>query len=398
MSKLIKLLHLVNQTPIYLASFLVKRDKNIWIFGSWKGQLYNDNSKYLFEYVLNEEKDIKAFWIVKSKSLFKELKFNNKPVLYCYSPKGIYIQLKAGACFFTQSHRLDFLGSAVGRRTLLVQLWHGMPLKKILNDDEANKAQESNTVNLLLNKVFPWTIDKWDIVISPSSKAEAIFRSAFGDTIKIINSGFPRNKNLLQQTHDKINLEVKNIIYMPTFRGSASTVESDDYIEKYLTKNGFDFDVINALCNKNGINFHIKLHPSNKLSNELTSKIDSLQNTHLIDNHFDFYEDVSTFDLLITDYSSIFFDFVLTGKPIMHVAFDLEDYIADSRELYFDYNEIKVGESFYNWSEVFKNIITSNSIDLIKSENYKKIVDLMNADTKNSCENIVYEAKKYLNI
>ena len=273
-----------------------------------------------------------------------------------------------------------------------------MPLKKILNDDEANKAQESNTVNLLLNKVFPWTIDKWDIVISPSSKVEAIFRSAFGDTIKIINSGFPRNKNLSQQTNDKINLEVKNIIYMPTFRGSASTVESDDYIEKYLTKNGFDFDIINALCNKNGINFYIKLHPSNKLNNELTSKINSLQNIHLIDNHFDFYEDVSTFDLLITDYSSIFFDFVLTGKPIMHVAFDLEDYIADSRELYFDYNEIKVGESFSSWSEVFHTIITSNSIDLTKSKNYKRIADLMNADTKNSCENIIYEAKKHLNI
>ena len=93
MAKLIKLLHLVNQTPIYLASFLVKRDANIWVFGSWKGQLYNDNSKYLFEYVLNEKKDIKAFWIVKNKRLFKELKFNNKPVLYYYSPKGIYIHL-----------------------------------------------------------------------------------------------------------------------------------------------------------------------------------------------------------------------------------------------------------------------------------------------------------------
>lgn len=395
-SKIVKLSSLAIQLPIYFSSFFIEKRDDIWVFGSWKGQLYNDNSKYFFEYIVDEKKDIKAFWIAKNRGLYKELKSNGKPVLYCYSPKGIYIQLKAGACFFTQSHRLDLLGSAVGRNTLLVQLWHGMPLKKILNDDAAHKTQEKSIFNTILNKVFPWTIDKWDMVTSPSTKAEAVFRSAFGDEIKIINSGFPRNVNFLKETTKPAH-RIKNIIYMPTFRGYSLSKESNLFIEKYFAKNNFDYELINQICKNNDIIFNIKLHPTNNISRFLKEKLRKLSNINYIESNFDFYEEANNFDLLITDYSSVFFDFVLTGKPLLHVAFDLQEYILESRDLYFNYNDISIGKDFSDWLEVFNFIVSMDFNELKELSSYKKVFSLMDANEVNSCAVIHDEAVSYLN-
>lgn len=397
-NKLKRLLQFTCQTPIYLSSFIIKRNPDLWVFGSWNGQLYNDNSKYLFEFIINEKKDINAIWITKNKKLLKKLKSNGKPALYCYSLKGIYIQLRAGACFFTQSHRLDLLGAAVAKEALLFQLWHGMPLKKILNDDVLYKSKTNNVVKVTLEKLFPWTADKWDRVISPSIGSEDIFASAFGGNTKIINSGFPRNKKIqdISLSSDRLNEKISNIIYMPTFRGSPKSSESNKLIEKYLQKNGFDFQLINEYCIKNNQNFYIKLHPSNDFSESVKRQINLLSNIYLLDSNFDFYEEAHKFDLLITDYSSVFFDFILSKRPILHVAFDINDYIKNSRELYFNYDSIRVGPNFKDWVDVFNYINILNYEEVINSPNYKKIYSMMRPGINDTCEVIYNEARESL--
>lgn len=397
-NKIIKLFNLVNQTPIYFASSFIKRDPNLWVFGSWSGQLYNDNSKYLFEYIVESKNNINAVWITKNRKVLKELKSRQQPAYYCYSVRGIYIQLKAGACFFTQSHSLDLLGSAT-QRALLFQLWHGMPLKKILNDDNSLRTNKNNKLRLLINKAFPWTKDEWDVVISPSKDAERIIRSAFGDEVIIINSGFPRNKRLCIPSLNTPNAKIKKVIYMPTFRGIPSTISSNEYIQQYLIDNGFEINKINKLCYENKINFYIKLHPVNDVTDDFRHQINTSSNVHLLDNNFDFYEDAQDFDLLITDYSSIFFDFSLTKKPILHVAFDVNDYISNSRELYFKYEDIRVGKKLSNWLEVIEYISSVENIEeLIHSENYQNILKLMCADTDNPSNHIYQEAVKLLQL
>lgn len=398
-SKIFKLLALASQTPIYLASFFIKRDINTWVFSSWEGKQYNDNSKYLFEYIVNNKTDIKAVWITKDKRILKVLKKNNRPVLYCYSPLGLYTQLKAGACFFTQFPNSDFLGAAVINKSLLVQLWHGMPLKKILLDDSDYLRYQKSLVNRILILFFPWSRHKWDLVVSPSKKAEKEFRSAFGSHPIIINSGYPRNENLLKSSSNTINESIENIIYMPTFRKKADNSKGNDFIESYLINNGFDFVYINQICSDNDINFYIKLHPSELPEYKLKNYIDSLSNIHILNNEFDFYEEAQNFDLLITDYSSVFFDFLLTGKPILHVAFDLQDYIANSRELYVNYENIKVGDDFQNWIEVFDYILSTDRKYITQLKNYKNSLDIMqNPAANQSCSTIYHEVKKTLNM
>lgn len=396
-TKLKKLAQLGIQIPIFISNLVVKKDSNLWVFGSWKGQLYNDNSKYLFEYILDNKQDINAIWVTKNRKLLKELRNSNKPAVYCYSPMGIYTQLTAGACFFTQFSSLDFLGSAVYNSKVHIQLWHGMPLKKILLDDDLYIKQQNSWINKVLTTVFPWTQNRWDIVISSSKEAESIFQSAFGHNTKVINTGFPRNKNLQEIEIIPATLDIKKIIYMPTFRGRPPAMESNQFIEEYLINNGFNFQLINELCVRNNQHFYLKLHPANQLSSVLEGEIDSLSNIHFLNNDFDFYEDANSFDLLITDYSSVFFDFILTNKPVLHVAFDLEDYIANSRELYFNYEDIRIGRPFSNWIDVFYYINSLNKSDLIESENYQKILKLMTAETNNVCEHIYCEVTKYLN-
>lgn len=383
------------QIPIYLISFMIKRNNNIWIFGSWKGKSYSDNSKYLFEYIKNNHSEISAYWIVKDKDLYSKLIKKKISVYYCYSIKGIYLQMKAGVCFFTQSHRLDLLGSAVWRSNLLFQLWHGMPLKKILNDDMKHFKRENSVVKKIFVSIFPWIKDSWHITISPSVFTENILKSAFGEKTKIINVGFPRNENILKNSRS-VN-KIKNIIYMPTFRDANKYNTSNKQFENYLLNSGFNFSEIDEICKNNNLKFFIKLHPSNSFSIDKQREIKNLTNIIYIDGDFDFYENSEKYDLLITDYSSIFFDWLLSKKPLLHVAFDLEEYIENNRELYFNYEDIKLGSNFTNWKDVFE-FISDNLFENIEYKiKYENLYNFFFSESAiKSSENICKEVKKIL--
>ncbi len=79
----------------------------------------------------------------------------------------------------------------------------------------------------------------------------------------------------------------------------------------------------------------------------------------------DIYTVLNEFDCLITDYSSIYFDFLLTDKPIIFAPFDFKWYISNDRELYFDYKKVTPGPTCSNWKEVI------DSIKVIKDNSHK---------------------------
>ena len=68
-------------------------------------------------------------------------------------------------------------------------------------------------------------------------------------------------------------------------------------------------------------------------------------------------------DVLITDYSSIYFDYLLLDRPIIFFDYDLKEYLNDSRELYFDYDEFTPGEKVSNYHELKKAIFKSVNSD-----------------------------------
>ena len=107
---------------------------------------------------------------------------------------------------------------------------------------------------------------------------------------------------------------------------------------------------------KNKIVLNIKMHPVNKPKDELIEKYKSLNSISFMEE-VDVAEILPNTDILITDYSSVFFDFLLTNRPIIFAPFDYEKYITKDRELYYDYDEVTPGPKCKNWEEVLEWIV-----------------------------------------
>ena len=130
---------------------------------------------------------------------------------------------------------------------------------------------------------------------------------------------------------------------MPTFRKSE-TLFFDD----------FDKDDFQEFLEENNVLFCIKLHPKSKLNEEFKN-IQS-ENIMMINKDADPYVFLKLADVLITDYSSIYFDYLLLDRPIIFFAYDLKEYLNDSREMYFDYDEFTPGEKVWDYQGL-KNCI-----------------------------------------
>jgi len=349
--KLVRTAFLVPLNVVYLfASFIPKR-KNLWLFSSWKGQKFLDNPKYIFNYILENENSIHPYWMLKDKRLFEDMQREGYPVVFAYSLRGIVYLLRAGAVIFTHSVEWEFIACCVGYTTKRVQTWHGIPLKKIGYDDHIYSSTRLKVkIRMLL---LLYTTDKLDLVLAASEDEKKHLVTAFGvkDHVVVV-TGYPRNDKLTtvisSKTETKPNL--KKIIYMPTFRGSIGSEF------KLLSGMEFDFPKINQILHASNAELHIKLHPVQKFSTldiELISQHDRI---HTVFDVGDVYLSLGSYDLLITDFSGVFFDYLITGKPIILAPLDMKNYIIQDRELYYDYNDICPDPPCYTWSEVFERI------------------------------------------
>ncbi|MBE2919756.1 hypothetical protein HPK02_13235 [Anoxybacillus flavithermus] len=179
---------------IYNFSKVIPKQKKLFVFGSWFGNKFSDNSKYIFLHALNDN-DIKAVWITKSKSVYNEMKKKGiNEVLLSNSIEGIWTQLRAKV-FFTSTGVYDMNEYLMGG-ALHVNLWHGLPLKKIMYDDEKNLQRlprYSSKVQFIIDLLKSRDREK-ELTIATSKKIKEIYISAFKqDANQIEIFGQPRN-------------------------------------------------------------------------------------------------------------------------------------------------------------------------------------------------------------
>lgn len=160
--------------------------------------------------------------------------------------------------------------------------------------------------------------------------------------------GHPRNDILLRQPgkHDLVNVDTecyaairqhrkkggKVVVYMPTFRDNFM-----DFIDAQgnivLNPGG-----LAAFAEKHNTLFLLKLHP---YVND--AKLSALPGIVRYPSHLDIYPLLPLADALITDYSSVYFDFLLLDRPVLYFAYDLERYISQDRELFFPFEDLTPG-------------------------------------------------------
>jgi len=361
LKKLFRYLSFAILLPACWLSRIFPRNYKLWVFGAWFGKRYSDNARYLFEYV-QDDKGIKAIWITKNKDLISQIRRNGNNVFLASSPLGIYYMLRAGVAIV--SSRLEDLNGALILGAFKVNLWHGAPMKK-LNFDENIFETEKTTkkyIRRIMYSILPYTreIKIYDFLLATSDYFKPIMASAFNiSTNNVHTFGYPRNDILFDENYHsgymeklKGRYDCKNIIaYLPTYR--ASNNQEKDF---ELFSNGFNRKAMEAFLKETDSVLFIKLHyaEQERMRNkhfDLGSRIIYADENEVAD-----INDVLQYiDVLITDYSGVYFDYLLLNRPVIFLAFDLEAY-TNQRGFYDDYDFYISGPIAKNWQEIIEHV------------------------------------------
>lgn len=350
--------------PIYWLSFLMPRDRKLWLFGSTFGRRFADNPKYLFLYISQHraELGIRPVWITHSREIVRLLQGNGYEAYYYHSIKGIWLALRGKVYLFDNYAKdINFWQSG---GAVKVNLWHGIPLKKIQADNLFDTFRHPR--NLWERwKNFPRNLSDekpHHYVLATSDFLKPVFCSAFR-TENVLVCGYPRNDSMLSAGLRNLStakeeealgqlrrkLEgggLRMLYYMPTFR--------DSEVRFFEVVN---MEELNGFLESNKLLLCVKLHPKSKLGRRF-AEIGG-RNVSVVDADADPYLFIRESSLLVTDYSSIYFDYLISGKPIVFFAYDLEEYKNASREMYFEYGKYTPGKKAYLWEELKEAILDS---------------------------------------
>lgn len=344
--------------PFWYFQRILPRDRHVWVFGSWFGQKYSDNSRAMYEYVLENCPDIKPIWITSNPDVYDRLKSSDCPVAMADSREGRRNCLKAGVAFITTS------ASEMNARYLngayMVWLWHGVGLKYIMADELKlflwPNYSRFKRFKVRINRfLFPWDNKvRKDCLINTGDFFTRFFCSGFElEPNQVWVDGYPRNDVLFKNNTQDIIKEyrrkfptAKFIIYMPTHRINEHKGVPFNGFEGF----GFDSNRFFSILEKNDYVFFNKGHFYDSAAE---IRIENERFLNVNDNMYeDLYAFIRDMDILITDFSSVYFDFILLERPVILAPFDYDEYVSKERPLQFDYNE-QEGVQAHDWNELF---------------------------------------------
>jgi CDP-glycerol glycerophosphotransferase (TagB/SpsB family) len=347
--------------PIYWFSFITPRSRKIWLFGSTFGKRFADNARYFYLYVNQYQKQTaRAIWITHDKKIVDLLSAHKMEVYHYKSLRGIYYCLR-GYVYIFDNYSKD-ISFWLSGGAVKVNLWHGSGNKKTNYDNKFDWVRHPRNnwerFKTALRRMSDEKPHHYTLATSPMM-AE-IFTSAFHtDLAHIIQEGYPRNdvlfsngliniytgeeQKILEYIKQKKGEGKKLILYMPTFRDSES-----------LFFRVMDLERFNRYLTQKDLIFFTKLHPKSKVKD----KFHQVEYTNIIniDSEVDPYTILMYTDLLVTDYSSIYSDYLMLNRPSVLFPYDYEEYSKDTRECYFEYNDYMPEIKAYTMDQLMEYI------------------------------------------
>lgn len=352
---------------------LGKRDKNVWVFGEWFGNRCCDNCLFFANYLSNNHPEIKLFWISSKQANLSALD-SRVTRLEMDTSSAVSVLKKAGAVFYVQGN-IDITKRPFMYHSgaLVTNFWHGVPWKKIGSD------LIQNPKSVFYFKLF-LSLYGVDFYLSLSHEFSNILERAYATSgYNIINSGYPRNSifyqesrvkeckcHLISYLQKKFNVafddSVHLIAYMPTFR------DKNEYFFSFM--NMTDNRINDVLKQTNSIILE-KGHYVTAHRNAI-SDLRNSERVFMIDNDFLSQELLAASDMLITDYSSCFFDFLLLDRPIIHFLYDYDYYTKEDRGLYYKKDDVVCGDVAENVkqleSAIHENITNPQKFSKLRAQ------------------------------
>ncbi|MGB4659809.1 MAG: CDP-glycerol glycerophosphotransferase family protein [Mobilitalea sp.] len=244
-----------------------------------------------------------------------------------------------------------------------IQTWHGTPLKKLALDmDSVFMAGEKGIDNYKKN--FYENAQTWDYLVSQNSFSTNIFRRAFAFSKEILEIGYPRNDVLFSKNNNKdiiilkkqlgIPRDKKVILYAPTWRDNEFYGKG-----KYKFNPPLDFLMLQEALQQEYVMI-VKYHYL------VMDQIDWSPYQGFIyscDLSYDISDLYLIADMLITDYSSVMFDYSILKRPMLFFCYDLEEYKDTLRGFYFDFIEEAPGPIAITTQDLIYDILHYNPSD-----------------------------------
>ena len=310
------------------------RDPSLWVFGARSGRGFADNAKYLFLHVAAHHPEARPIWLTKDRTVVRELRERGYEAHHTYSPRGLACNLRAGVVLFTHGLRDVNLWCSGGARAVL--LWHGTPLKHISWDSHfPDEPLPVRWAHRYAHRVL-------DMLTVTTETMIPVFVSAFRiDPELIAVTGYPRNDALFEsipgieigtdrEAHRVVETLAADhdvLLYLPTFRDSSASA-----------MDALDVPALDALLDERDAYLLVKTHPDDPLEPGTAGS----ERIRCLPESVDSHSLLPHADALVTDYSSVFFDFLLLDRPILFYVHDLDRYRAE-RGFYFEYDAVTPG-------------------------------------------------------
>ena len=331
----------------------VPKKSDLVVFGAMNGLRYGDNSRYLFEWLVENRPDLRCVWITHSRDVHVELTGRGLPVRMSRSIAGIFTIFRAAVGVYTNSlSDLTAVPEFVPKSLPLIALRHGQAVKAsrfamlklgLSRDEERLRRREAELIR--------YAISTSDLI---SEMQEKVLRIG---PEKHVTTGYPRNDCLLEvpDAHRDMwsrymnGLAARAVLYAPTWRNGRVPPRFfpfEDFDTSALTRLLEDVDA--CLLLRPHLQ-DLERYPQVRRTLEGLAQHERIR----MATHSEFVSTNSLLpfvDVVISDYSSIYHDFLLLDRPMVFVPYDPDD-MADQQGFLYDYFENLPGPAVYTFHE-----------------------------------------------
>jgi len=353
-----------------------KVDNNLIILSAYGGEAFTDNTKYIYKYLI-ENTNFRAIWFTNSNKLLDELKAKGYDAHYKFNISAIKL-LRRAKYIFTTHGIFDVLPINFSPDTIFVCTWHGVQNKR---NSSSHGPTKHNKLAKYLN-LTSYNNNYMDYFLTPSGTNKDINLIVNYFQIppaRIFTAGYPRNDILFIKNFDfiaklKVRYKIPNsvkkvLLYAPTFRDYSFTANLPFTEEDLIELNDYLREDHSILI--------MKAHMFEKLID-----FQDFSNIKTAPRNTDIQELLAITDILITDYSSVYCDFLLVDKPILLFTYDYDLFMKEGRGFYYDFKKIAPGPLIYTSKELIEAIKDIDKIDkdfkerrLKTREIYHKYID-----------------------
>ncbi|MDF9866990.1 CDP-glycerol glycerophosphotransferase (TagB/SpsB family) [Bacilli bacterium PM5-3] len=326
-------------------------NKKMFFFESNLAKQYTGNPRYIYEKMLELYPDFDYVWA-----------YNGNPNCIPGNPTVVergsekYYELMSKSRYLINN--TVFKNTFFRKETIYLQTWHGTPLKKLHYDRTNVDIEKRESASFYLRS------RSWSCLLSPNNYSTKIFKSAFKYNGQILEFGYPANDVFsIEKKYEKVRNKIRNelqisnekkvILYAPTWRDGH-------HIENYMFDFNLEIDIENLL-KQLGKNVIILIRGHHMSASE--DVLRKLPKQAINVSHWDdATELMCAADILITDYSSIIYDWYCSKKPVLYYVPDLDNYLF-KRPIYYNFKNKYNIPFCQNQSDLeleVKNILNGN--------------------------------------